>query len=311
MNDIEKIILAASFILLMFSGITVLAMRKPLRIWGLSLLAVSLQMWWYYPEQRIPAGIMLVISAIYFLRAAWIFAYRTNEVLKNENEGKPFGERMLLHIKAITIREWIGRVLALFGAIAVVLRFFPFQNDSGELQKYLAYILFAVLLIFYTWQLFHIMIFRMIAPMFVRKVEIKTARPLDSIMIMRHIGKGVMVSEPYLFFGKKECYIGFRRNRKQMEEITGYICEYTIYTDIFGNEYMMQCPKAISGDRKVQRLVYAEDLKSDANRYMIENRLYEKEDKKKAILPVLLGFILPALLIAVTMLLLYLFGNVF
>lgn len=32
MNDIEKIILAASFIILLFSGIIVLAMRKPQRI---------------------------------------------------------------------------------------------------------------------------------------------------------------------------------------------------------------------------------------------------------------------------------------
>lgn len=305
----DQIVIGFSFIVLFFSSIAVLAMNKPLRWWGIFLFAVGAQLFIFYPEQKNLASGMILVSVLYFIKGIRIFAYRRKNVLKHQNEEGTFLSQRFRNLRLLTVREWTGRIICLLGAVIFVAMFFPFRKIGGDIKNDLMYTAFTVLMIYYAWKLFYVVLLHIIAPLIVIKKESKKARLKDALMIERHIGKGIMAEEPYLFFEQEEYYVSYRRFSEQIGEIAGYVCEYTVYTDIFGSEFIRECPRAVSSDREFVSLVYAEDLKTGMENYTIGRRLQYEDSSPKSILPVLLGFFLPILLISVTMLLLYLFWN--
>lgn len=72
---------------------------------------------------------------------------------------------------------------------------------------------------------------------------------------------------------------------------------------------MKDCPVAISGSKEFTALVTEEDLKSGLNSYLMGHRLPDEDSEKTSSLPMALGFLLPILLISLTLFLLYLFQN--
>lgn len=309
MNIVEQSIMGFSIIVLIFTSIGTYALRKPLRLWAVSALAVGIQLLIYYPQQNILAVSLIALSILYFLKSARIFAYRRKDVLIDVADQASFLGRFLGELKKTSIREWIGRLLSLPCSVYLVSRFFPFRLKMEKMTEDLMYTLFALLMIYYVWEVMNVILFRMIAPLFVIKVETRTERLKDALILEKNIGKGVLIGEPYLFFEKDESYVSYQRKSKRIGEIAGYICEYTVYTDLFGGEYIKDCPEVVSGSREFTVLIEPEDLRGGIAYYMMGDRLPREYRKKSSPLPILLGFILPVLLMAITMLLLHLFQN--
>lgn len=307
MDFIFQIIVGCSVIALIFLSIGVFAMKKPLKLWGVFLFIVGIEVLYFYPEQRDLAVFMLCISILYFLKGIWIFAYRRNDVLAESRQEQSFFADMIRKIQNMRKRELLTRVICILGAGFFVLELFPFHKKVEEILEFLPYVAFVLLVIYYVSELFYIVLADIVAPLFARKEETRTARLKDALMIDRYIGRGVTVAQPYLFFEREEYYVSYRMFSKQIGEIAGYVCEYEVYRDILGNEFIKKCPRIVSFDRKFTMLVYQEDLKHGRNCNLIGERLPRTASSKNYLLMILLGFLFPILLIFITMLFLHIF----
>lgn len=308
-NIVEQSIMGFSVVILIFSSIGTYALRKPLRLWAFSALSLGILLLIYYPQQNILAAFLVALSVLYFLKSARIFAYRRKNVLIVGPGPSSFLARFFGDLKRMTLGEWLGRLISLIASVYLVSQFFPFRLKMEKMTEDLMYTAFALLMIYYVWELMNVILLHIIGPLFVTKVETRTARLKEAILLEKNIGKGVLIGEPFLFFEKDEYYVSYQRQSKRIGEIAGYICEYTVYTDLFGGEYIKDCPEAVSGSREFTELVHPEDLRGGLAYYLIGDRLPLANPKKSSLLPVLLGFMLPVLLIAITMLLLQLFQN--
>lgn len=309
MNMTEQIILALSIVVLIFSSISVFALKKPLRLWSFSALAAGVPLYIYYPEQKILAVSMIFVAVLYFLKGMRIFAYRKTNVLTDRRDKPSILGDAIVRLKKMTMRKWIACIISLSAAVYFVMIFFPFRMYMQNVPEDLMYTAFVVLIIYYVRELLNVILLNIIAPLFVIKEETRTARLKDALLLEKNIGKGIFVAEPYLFFEKNEYYVSYRRYSSQIGEIAGCLCEYTVYTDIFGGEFIKDCPVAVSGNREFTQIVASEDLKKGLEYYVMGRRLSYENHEKGSIVPILLGFILPVVLISFTMLLLYFFQN--
>lgn len=307
MDFIFQIIVGCSVIALIFLSIGVFAMKKPLKLWGILLFVVGVELFYFYPEQKNLAVSMLCISVLYFLRAIRIFAYRRNHVLVQTGEKQSFFADWIRKIKNMRKRELLLRMICIFSATFFVREVFPFRKSMEDIFEFLPYVAFVLLIIYYVSGLFYIVLADIVAPLFARREETRIARLKDALMIDRYIGRGVAVAEPYLFFEREEYYVSYRMFSKQIGEIAGYVCEYEVYRDILGNEFIKKCPIPVSYDREFTELVYEEDLKRGMDYYSIAERLPRTASSKNYPLMIVLGFLFPILLIFITMLFLHLF----
>lgn len=301
MSIVEQIIVGFSIIVLIFSSIIILALKKPLKLWSVSAFAVGVQLLIYYPEQRIFAFSLILLSILYFIRANKIFAYRKKNVLIESGAESSLSKKFLTRLGRITKRELAARLMTLAAAVLFINVFFSFREFAIADMEYFSYTAFVIIMILYVWEFFNIVMLSIVAPVFVIKEEVRAARLKDALIIERNIGKGILIGEPCMFFEKDEYYVSFRRYAEEIGEIAGCLCEYTVYTDMLGNEFIRVCPLALSSGKEFTQLVYPEDL-----HYIMGRRLQYRDNSKKSILPFLLGFILPVILISFTMLVLFL-----
>lgn len=282
MGDLTYNIFMMSLVIFVVLMIGSANFKKPLKLWGILIFVEGAGLFFYFPLFKPWAGILIAIGLSYLIRGSRIIGYRRTRI---ENDG--WKRKKLLPwiregIEGMNLRQRIGRGLCLALACALSC-YFLFQALTSGKDGIGGAIILSILIFYYGYQLLCIVLLHILGPLFVIEEEVRQARLGGVVMVKWNMGKGVYINNPHFIFETGEIFVTYRMYLRRLREKTGLLCEYVVYTDIFGMEFIKEEPEVISYDKKKVNPPKNPSYKEDLAYYdgIIDEMEEEMEERRK------------------------------
>ncbi|MDO4793072.1 MAG: hypothetical protein Q3993_02740 [Filifactor alocis] len=249
MGDLTYHIFMISLVIFVILTIGSANFKKPLKFWGILLFVEGAGLFFYFPTLKPWASILLATGLAYLFRGSRIIGYRRPRI---ENDG--WKRKKLLSwiregIAEMNLRQKIGRGICLTLSCAMSF-YFLFQALTSKEEAIGGAIVLSLLILYYGYQLLCIVLLHILGPLFIVNEETRRARLGGVVMVKWNMGKGIYINNPHFIFETGEIFVTYRMYLRRLREKTGLLCEYVVYTDIFGMEFMKEEPEIISYEKK-------------------------------------------------------------
>lgn len=282
MGELMYSIFITSLVIFVILTIGSVNFKKPLKLWGILIFVEGAGLFFYFPLFKPWAGVLIATGLAYLARGSRIIGYRRHRI---ENEG--WKRKKLLSwiregIEEMDSRQKIGKgiCLALAGVLSFYFLFLAWTSGENVIGEA---IILSLLILYYAYQLLCIILLHILGPLFIIDEEIRQARLGGVVMVKWNMGKGIYINNPYFVFETGEIFVTYRMYLSRLREKRGLLCEYVVYTDIFGTEFIKEELEVISYDKNKahhpKNLNYKEELAYyDA---IIDEMEEEMEEKRK------------------------------
>lgn len=247
MDHLRWIVVSCSVLTFALLSIATLSFKKPLKWWGIFLFIIGIELLAYFPQYKQWTWSLLAVAILNLVKGFWIVGYR-REVIGEPvwRPGQIFSS-LKEHIDLLNSRQKLGRAFCLTLSVLFVINLFLHNKHSvHKMGDIMLWTLLYPLILYYVYQILCIVLLYIVSPIFVIDEKKEESCLNEIIMADWHMGKGIYAKNPHIVFGEGECYVTYRTFLGKLKDRIGKVCEYTVYTDIFGTEFLMECPEPVS-----------------------------------------------------------------
>ncbi|MDO4793071.1 MAG: hypothetical protein Q3993_02735 [Filifactor alocis] len=246
-DHLRWIVVSCSVLTFAVLSIATLSFKKPLKWWGIFLFIIGIELLAYFPQHKKWIWTILAIAILNLVKGFWIVGYRRKIIGEPVWRQGQILSSLRESVDLLNFRQKLGRGFCLaLSLFFVVSLFFKNKHSVDKVGEIMVWSLLYPLILYYVYQILCIILLHIISPIFVIDEESKQACLNEIVMADWHMGKGVYARNPHIVFETGDCYVTYSTFLNKLRDRMGQVCEYTVYTDIFGTEFLMECPEPVS-----------------------------------------------------------------